>query len=377
MSVLERIISEFIVLKSSDLHLAVGKPPKVRVCGELQSMPSFTVPILNDDLDMFVREWMPEKLTDWEHFLSYEKFSIDGSLAFSGRRFRTHFYRSSSGTVAVFRLLSERIPSLEQLNLPKIINSYVNEKKGLILITGATGSGKSTTLASILNEMNLTRKAAIVTVEDPIEYTYNEQLCSIEQREVGVHVSSFGEATRDMLREDPDIILVGEMRDLETVKNAISLAETGHLVLSTLHAKSTTDTVDRIVDLFPGDQQNQVRMQFANVLIAVINQNLIHGENGMVPLVEILGNDNVIASMIKNSKNAANLRDYIRSNDKSVHIVDNAAWHIENKRLTLENCKGLLNDSDLQMLHTLVSERGFTEKPVTEGVGTNGFKRRF
>ena len=334
MDYVEEILDFFIKSGASDLHLSVDKPPMVRLHGKMEVVSNNHRNIEMKDIEEFMNKYQEYKLNEYQKLINNQIFSIDSSFSFHDRRFRIHIYKSFSGVVIVFRILQEEIPTIESLFLPSEVNLFTTFRKGLLLVTGPTGSGKSTTLAAILNKINHEQKKVMVTVEDPIEYMYKEDKCRIEQREVGIHVSSFGDATRDMMREDPDIILVGEMRDIETIKNAITLSETGHLVFATLHTKSVADSVDRIIDIFPAEQQQQVRVQLSYILLGVLNQNLVKGNTGMVPLSELLILNPVTSSLLRQGKNNATLRDYIRSaNNGSVHLIDNVAWHIKNNRM--------------------------------------------
>ena len=286
------------------------------------------------------------------------KLPVDGSFLFDGRRFRINIYRSMSGINLALRLLSDRIQSLDRLFLPDSMEQFTELTSGLVLVVGTTGSGKSTTLASIIDAINHKRKENIHCIEQPVEYVYKPDLCRIEQIEVGVHVESFNVATVAALRQDPDIIFVGEMRDLSTIQNAITLAETGHLVFSTLHAKSIPETIDRLIDVFPAEQQEQIRFQVSSVLRGIVQQKLVKDTNGgRIPLVEILFFDDVTASMLRQRQKSNALRDYLRGKSAlgNVHISDNAAWHAKNGRLQLESVKNILSPDDYTISKCIVS----------------------
>lgn len=383
MEYIDSLVDTFIRTGSSDLHLATNKIPRVRLNSSVVEMKGFSRVITEQDIETFMLTRQSHKLEDWEKFKRKKIHSLDSSLTFLNRRFRLHFYHSSSGMVLVFRILKEEIPTSESLNLPNEVMQLTKFSKGLILVTGATGSGKSTTLASLIDAINHERSKIIVTVEDPIEYVYTDDKSRIEQREVGLHVNSFEEATRDMMREDPDIILVGEMRDVSTIRNAITLSETGHLVLSTLHTKSVIDSIDRMIDVFPAEQQQQIRIQLSYVLIGILNQTLIssEGTEQTIPLCELLMNDSVTSSMIRQTKGGNNLKDYIRSSKNgSLHIIDNAAWHIENGRLTMNDCESVMDKPDLEVLKTILSQGTREQEPFIgssrkQGIGYG--KRRF
>src|SRR5207248_2530018 len=240
--------------KASDLHLATNNPPMLRINGELVRVD---YPALqNDELKAMVYEIAPEgKIKIFE-----ETSDIDFGYEVPGMaRYRCNFFQQKYGISAVFRLIPSTIMTVEDLDLPPVLKKFAMLKKGLVLVTGPTGSGKSTTLAAMLDYANLQRKDHIITVEDPIEFVHRSQQSLINHREVGVHTKSFASALRGALREDPDIILVGEMRDLETIELALTAAATGHLVFGTLHTPSAPKTIDRVIDVFPANQQNQIR----------------------------------------------------------------------------------------------------------------------
>ena len=285
---------------ASDVHLVVGTYPKYRVDGELipipgygRLLPSTTRRILSPLLDEETEEM----------------FDKDGDLDFaysqpSLGRFRVNMYKQRGSWSGVFRQLSSTIPSPEKLGLPKAITDLVRHKRGIVLVTGPTGSGKSTTLASLIDIINSNYKKNIITLEDPIEYLHKHKMSNVSQREMGVDSKDFASALRASLREDPDVILVGEMRDYETISVAITAAETGHLVLSTLHTIGAASTVDRVIDVFPPHQQQQIRVQFASVLEAVISQQLmptLEGD-GRVAAFEVLHTTNAVKNMIREGK---------------------------------------------------------------------------
>jgi twitching motility protein PilT len=257
-----RIDSFFKFMKeqsASDLHLSTGNPPMLRINGELVRVD--TPPLANDDLKALVYEIAPEqKIKVFE-----ETGDVDFGYEYPGfARFRANFFNQRSGIAAVFRLIPSKVLTADELGLPPVLKKFAMLKKGLVLVTGPTGSGKSTTLAAMMDYANLQRKDHIITVEDPIEFVHRSQQSLINHREVGVHTKSFASALRGALREDPDIILVGEMRDLETIELALTAAATGHLVFGTLHTPSAPKTIDRVIDVFPANQQNQIRAASTN-----------------------------------------------------------------------------------------------------------------
>lgn len=250
---------------ASDIHLVYGLPPKYRVDGRLESMADV---LLTEDDCIELCQWLAEE--------QFDKLDYKGELDFSknicGIRCRCHIFKQQGKLSAAIRLLSETIPRLDSLGLPPSVPGFTKLHKGIVLVTGETGSGKSTTLAALLNEINHTRKDHIVTLEDPIEYIYKPDQCIINQREIGKDTESFSEGLRASLREDPDVILIGEMRDRDTIETAITAAETGHLVFGTLHTDCASDAIDRMVQVFPEGMQNQIRLQLSMTLVAVIAQ---------------------------------------------------------------------------------------------------------
>lgn len=257
--------------KASDLHLVSGIPPMLRVEGELIPLPMGTImtpDVISDLLKQLLNSEQLERL-------SVNK-EIDFSVAFSEKaRFRVNAYTQKNSLAAAFRLIPYEIPKMENLGLPNVLHQFVNLRQGFVLVTGPTGHGKSTTLAAILNEINKTRACHIVTIEDPVEFVFKSEKSIVSQREMRNDTHSWEIALRSVLREDPDVVLVGEMRDYETIAAALTIAETGHLVFATLHTNSAAQSIDRIVDVFPNEQQGQVRLQLSNVIEAVFSQRLI------------------------------------------------------------------------------------------------------
>ncbi|MBU0981570.1 type IV pilus twitching motility protein PilT [Patescibacteria group bacterium] len=283
---------------SPDLHLKVGRVPIVRLTeGNLYEMQNADV-ITTQIIDEVALQVLGEK-----KFAQFqEKQEIDGSYAVMGvGRFRVNVFQEIDGPAIAFRSIPHQIPTLDSLGFPPIIKDFTKRNRGLVVVTGPTGSGKSTTLAAMLNEINNSRRAHIITIEDPIEFVHESKNALITQREVGLHTESFPTAIRSALRQDPDVILVGEMRDLETIAAAITLAETGHLVLATLHTQDAAQTVDRMIDVFPPHQQQQIRSQLSTTLIGVVAQNLIITADGKsrAAALEILVRNDAITNLIK------------------------------------------------------------------------------
>jgi twitching motility protein PilT len=285
--------------KASDLHLSTNNPPMLRINGELVRVDF--PPLQNDELKAMVYEIAPEgKIKVFE-----ESLDVDFGYEVPGvARYRANFFQQKYGISAVFRLIPSTVLTVEELGLPMVLKKFPLLKKGLVLVTGPTGSGKSTTLAAMVDYANLQRQDHIITVEDPIEFVHRSQNCLVQHREVGVHTRSFAAALRGALREDPDIILVGEMRDHETIELALTAAATGHLVFGTLHTSSAPKAVDRIIDVFPTHQQNQIRTTLSESLKGVIAQNLFKriDKPGRVAALEILVVDMAIANLIREGK---------------------------------------------------------------------------
>lgn len=260
---------------ASDVHLTVGIPPKMRVNGNLITMehPRIMPP---DTMEIVTQIMNP---TQKEKFEEKGEYDFSFSIPELGR-YRVNVYRQRGSVAMAFRLVGTRIPAPEELGVPESVIDLYERKRGLVLVTGPTGSGKSTTLAAIIDKINNNRDAHVITLEDPIEYLHQHRMSMVNQREIGLDSENYANALRAALREDPDVILVGEMRDFETISVAITAAETGHLVLSTLHTIGAASTVDRVIDVFPPHQQQQIRVQLANVLEAVVSQQLIPTADG-------------------------------------------------------------------------------------------------
>jgi len=297
---LDKIFRTAVQYKASDIYITTGSKPVLRINGDL---------VLIEEHEIFTKktaeECLLEILTEDQKANFAKNLDLDFSLDLpSIARFRVNIFVQRKGIAAAFRLIPEAVYSLDELGLPETLKRITKEKNGLVIVTGPTGSGKSTTLAAMVNEVNESTASHIITIEDPIEFVHQNKRCIIEQREVKTHTLSFERALKSALREDPDVILVGEMRDLETIALAITAAETGHLVFATLHTSGAAKSIDRMIDAFPFEQQNQIRSQLAESLQAIVWQNLVKTKDGKgrIAPMEILINNSAIANMIRKNK---------------------------------------------------------------------------
>tara|TARA_B100000678_G_C18199861_1_gene499027 strand:- start:143 stop:1195 length:1053 start_codon:yes stop_codon:yes gene_type:complete len=284
---------------ASDLHLSVGSVPMVRINGTMK--PLDMDPLLEDDMESIIPQVMDEDQIQ----VFQEKKEIDFSASLDGKgRFRVNFFNQVKGLAGVFRTIPEVVKDSEELGIPPVLMNLALLDRGLVLLTGPTGSGKSTTLAAMVDHINIKRKCHIITIEDPVEYYHYTKESLINQRELGANTHSFANAMRAALREDPDVILVGEMRDLETISLALTAAETGHLVLSTLHTSSAVKTIDRIIDIFPPGQKGQIRSMLSESLEAVIAQKLLPTKDGKsrVPACEVMIATTAIRNLIREDR---------------------------------------------------------------------------
>lgn len=296
---LDELLELVVENQASDLHLAVGLPPILRIDGELKvtRYEPFDAPTLQRMVyDVLTDDQIQRFETNLELDCSYQMRKIS--------RFRVNIFRDRGNVAAAYRRIPTRIPTIKELGLPPVIEDLARRPRGLLLVTGPTGSGKSTTLAAIINQINYERSEHIITIEDPIEYLHTHRKSIINQRELGEDTLSFQAALRSALREDPDVILVGEMRDLETIALAITCAETGHLVMATLHTNSAHESIDRIIDVFPPEQQEQIRVQLANNILAVLSQQLLPraGQPGRVAAVEVMIATAAVRNLIRENK---------------------------------------------------------------------------
>jgi twitching motility protein PilT len=297
---IDELLEQMVALGASDLHVTVGSAPAFRVRGHILRAEGFEPFNADDTRSLLYRILSSEQQKQFEL-----KRQLDFAYAMPGlARFRVNVYFQQESIGAAFRLIPQEIKSLEELSLPHILHQLAEYPRGLVLVTGPTGSGKSTTLAAVIDEINRNRSEHILTVEDPIEFVHRHKRCIVNQREIGPDAISFAEALKAALRQDPDIILVGEMRDLETISTALTAAETGHLVFGTLHTQSAPSTIDRIIDVFPPEQQEQIRIMIANSLQAVVTQSLLPTADGTgrVAALEILLPDDAVRNLIRQAK---------------------------------------------------------------------------
>lgn len=296
---LKQFLQYTIDSKASDLHLISGVPPTLRIEGEL--MPIANLGISTPDS---ISELLKQVLTNEQLERLTVNKEIDFSIAFSDKaRFRVNAYTQKNALAAAFRQIPLTIPTIDALGLPKILHSFCQLRQGLVLVTGPTGHGKSTSLAAMIDEINRTKATHIVTIEDPVEFVFRPQKSIISQREMRADTHSWEIALRSVLREDPDVVLVGEMRDYETIASALTVAETGHLVFATLHTNSAAQSIDRIVDVFPEEQQGQVKLQLSNVIEAVFSQRLIQGVNNKRQVAyEVMLGTSAIKTSIREGK---------------------------------------------------------------------------
>ena len=321
--------------KSSDLHISVGAPPIIRVHGDLTRLTANNLPA-EDTKKMLYEIMSPYQQKSFE-----DEKELDFAYAVPGiGRFRANVFLQKRGVAAVFRIIPEEILTIEQLNCPPQILNFAKLHKGLVLCTGPTGSGKSTTLAALVDYVNRTRTDHIITIEDPIEFVHPNKKCLVNQRELGSHTNSFANALKSALREDPDVILVGELRDQETIQLAISAAETGHLVYGTLHTASAPKTVDRIIDVFPAGQQGQIRAQLSESLKGIMAQTLLKkAGGGRIAAIEILVGNAAISNLIREGKTFQIPSVLQTSRNEGMQSLDMALVELyDDKMITQETC---------------------------------------
>src|ERR1700756_3344611 len=311
---IDGLLEQMVGLGASDLHVTVGSPPAYRVRGHIVRAEGYEPFTADDTRALLYRILSSEQQKHFEL-----KRQLDFAYSMPGlARFRVNVYYQREAVGAAFRLIPQEIKSLEELSLPPVLHTLAEYPRGLVLVTGPTGSGKSTTLAAVIDEINRNRSEHILTVEDPVEFVHRHKKCIVNQREIGPDATSFAEALKAALRQDPDVILVGEMRDLETISTALTAAETGHLVFGTLHTQSAPSTIDRIIDVFPAEQQEQVRAQLAGALQGVVTQTLLPTADGQsrVAALEIMLPDDAIRNLIRQGK-VAQIYSYMQTGSRA------------------------------------------------------------
>src|SRR6266498_2877661 len=297
---IDDLLEQMVARKASDLHISVGSPPAIRVRGEVERLDDYDPLTDEDTQQLLYRILSSEQQKQLEI-----KRQLDFSHSVPGlARFRVNVYFQKETVGAAFRMIPDELKTLEELGIPPTLHQLAEKPRGIVLITGPTGSGKSTTLAALSDEINRNRAEHILTIEDPIEFLHRHKKCIVNQREIGPDATTFAEALRAALRQDPDVILVCVMRDLDTISTALTAAETGHLVFGTLHTQSAPSTIDRIIDVFPAEQQEQVRTQLASTLQGVVTQTLIPTADGVgrVPALEVLLPDDAVRNLIRQGK---------------------------------------------------------------------------
>jgi twitching motility protein PilT len=341
-----KLLTLMLQRNASDLHLTAGKPPTLRIDNALMELKDYEV-LSNASITAMVEVLMDSE--DKKKALEVNR-ELDFSFAFKDNiRFRVNAYYQKGSMSAALRLIPNKVKTLEELYLPTQLKDLINYKQGLVLVVGPTGHGKSTTQAALIDLINHTRAENIVTIEDPIEYVYLQDKSLINQREVGTDTMAFDHALRAVLREDANVVLVGEMRDLESISTTITVAETGHLVFATLHTNNASQTIDRIIDVFPSHQQNQVRSQLANILVCVISQRLLPKiGGGRIPAVEIMLNSTAVANVIRESK-TYELPNIIHTSQSlgMVSLDHSLAKLVRSNQAKLEDVVMYVNDQEL------------------------------
>ncbi|HEY6015228.1 MAG TPA: type IV pilus twitching motility protein PilT [Gaiellaceae bacterium] len=357
---IDDLLMRMATLNASDLHVSMSSPPTVRLRGQLERLEGYDALTADDTRDLLYRILSTEQQKHLEI-----KRQIDFAHAIPGvARFRVNCYYQREALSAAFRLIPSVIKSLEELGIPSSLHVLAEKPRGLVLVTGPTGSGKSTTLASVIDEINRTRPEHILTVEDPIEFLHKNKKALVNQREIGQDATSFAEALRGALRQDPDVILVGEMRDLETISTALTAAETGHLVFGTLHTQSAPSTIDRIIDVFPAEQQEQVRVQIAGTLQGVVTQALLPTADGQgrVPALEILLPDDAVRNLIRSGKVEQIYSVMQTSTGKGMLTMEQSLAELVIRR-TITKELALSRSSRPEQLLGLLERAGFEDEP--------------
>lgn len=350
---IDELLRRVIEKGASDLHLVVHNPPILRIDGVM--VPQEDLPILNpDDVDVFLNQ----TITKDQRNTFIREHELDSAYSIAGLgRFRINALKQRGSTSLAFRLVPFDAPTIDELKIPQVCKNLIQKQRGLILVTGPSGSGKSTTLAAMINHLNQTERRNVITIEDPIEFLFKNNKCVIHQREIGSDTSSFAKALKYSLRHDPDVIVIGEMRDLTTISTAMSAAETGHLVLGTLHTYDAAQSIDRIIDVFPPAQQRQVRLQLSQVLEAVLSQTLLPRINGgRIAAFEIMLATSVVRRLIRDEKIweiTPNIEMGVREGSQSMNQA--LADLIQNNLVAKDDA--MLKSSDSVKLESLISKQ--------------------
>jgi twitching motility protein PilT len=361
---IDALLSELVSRGGSDLHVTVGSHPVVRLHGSLQRLEEFPKLNADDTLHMLYRIMSSEQQKRLE-----TQGQLDMSYSIPGlARFRVNVYSQRESLAAAFRLIPMELKTLEELGLPPSLHLLTSKPRGLVLLTGPTGSGKSTTLAALIDEINRQRTDHIVTIEDPIEFLHRHKTCIVNQREIGSDTHSFADALRAALRQDPDVILLGEMRDLETISTALTAAETGHLVFATLHTQNAPATVDRVIDVFPAAQQEQIRMQLAGALEGIVTQALLPTSDGRgrVAALEILFPDDAVRNLIRQGR-VEQIYSVMQTGSQRGMQTMEQALHALVTRGVITRDTGLACSSRPDMLLGLLERSGFKDQAPLGG----------
>jgi twitching motility protein PilT len=366
---IDDLLEQMVSRNASDLHVTTETPPVIRVRGEIARLEGYEPLTSEDTQQLLYRILSSERQKQLEI-----KRQLDFSHSIPGlARFRVNVYFQKESLAAAFRLIPQELKTLEELGIPASLHQLAEKPRGIVLVTGPTGSGKSTTLAALIDEINRNRSEHILTVEDPIEFLHRHKRCIVNQREIGPDATSFSEALKAALREDPDVILVGEMRDLETISTALTAAETGHLVFGTLHTQSAPSTIDRIIDVFPPEQQEQVRIMIAMSLQGVVTQTLLPTADGAgrVPALEILLPDDAVRNLIRQGK-VEQIYSVMQTNTaKGMQTMEQAlADLIQRRVVSVED--GLSRSSRPQQLIGILERAGFPVDLQQVAVEMNG-----
>jgi twitching motility protein PilT len=352
---LERLVEQ----GASDLHVAVGTPPAVRIHGTLHRLEGFPPFEPDDTRTLLYRILSSEQQKHFEI-----KRQLDFAYSIPGlARFRVNVFYQREAVGGAFRVIPTDIKSAEELGLPPVLHDLAKKPRGIVLVTGPTGSGKSTTLAAVIDEINRNRAEHILTIEDPIEFVHKHKRCIVNQREIGPDATGFAEALKAALRQDPDVILVGEMRDLETISTALTAAETGHLVFATLHTQSAPSTIDRIIDVFPAEQQDQVRIMIANSIQGIVTQTLIPtaDKQGRVAALEVLLPDDAVRNLIRQGKTEQIYSVMQTNSERGMQTMEQGLAELILRRV-IDLEEGLSRSSYREQLIGILERQGFDVK---------------